>query len=67
MKNLSRFAAVLALALCASLAFAAEETVADPNEKSLISIIIETLVGVDADEGSGQINNECGCGTLPGG
>jgi hypothetical protein len=64
MKKVIGFAAVVSLSLCASLAFAGDAPTSGESEKSLISIIIDTVMG--NEEPAVTDGDPCFCGTLPG-
>jgi hypothetical protein len=64
MKKVIGFAAVVSFSLCASLAFASDAPASGEGEKSLISIIIDTIMG--NEEPAVTEPDPCYCGTLPG-
>lgn len=66
MKKILGFAAVVSLTLCASLAFAGDAPTSGESEKSLISIIIDTILGSDEPVLTEGDPDPCYCGTYPG-
>jgi len=66
MKKVIGFAAILGLSICATMAFADEQTQNCGNEKSLVTIILETILGTEAPATGCEQLDDGYNGTLPG-